>query len=200
MKKKGLIISGILIICFAILAFNLKNPTIIEIDKSVSNFILMNQNQNWVNFSSLIGVFFDIVPIIMLTLIVALMLFIKSRPKEALYFASSSMVAGGLIYILKELISRPRPILQAVKETSFAFPSGHATISVVFFGFLIFLSLKHMKTKTQKILAVSTGILMILLAGFTRIYLNVHWLTDVIGGYLLGAAIIIPFCCFYKKH
>lgn len=200
MKKKCLILTSIPIIAFIILALNLNNPLIISLDNSVSAWILNNQNQYLINFSKIIATLFDTIPMIIISLIIALAIYLKSKPKEAFYFASASIIAGALIYTLKEIIARPRPILQTIQETSFAFPSGHSTISAVFFGFMILFSLNHIKNITHKKLAIITSILLIAIVGITRIYLNVHWLTDVIGGYLLGTIIVLTLACFYKKH
>ncbi|VVB79979.1 Undecaprenyl-diphosphatase [uncultured archaeon] len=199
MKKKYLILPSVLLIIFIVLALIVKVSPTLSIDNSVSNFILSHQNNYLLNFSKIIGIIFDTIPMIVLSLIISVFLFIKSKPKEALYFASASIITGALIYVLKDLIARPRPVLQAVQETSFAFPSGHATISIVFFGLLTLFAFKHMKSKKQKILSLITSLVLILIAGLTRIYLNVHWLTDVIGGYLLGATILTTFIYFYKK-
>lgn len=92
----------------------------------------------------------------------------------------------------KYLFSKPRPTDSLVLETSFSFPSSHASISFVLFILIYFYFENNFKNKK---LFLSFGVFLILLIGFSRIYLNVHYLSDVLGGYLLGAIVLI----FLKK-
>jgi len=104
------------------------------------------------------------------------------------------LVAAAAIYIIKELIQRTRPFNTLIQETSFSFPSGHATIAVVFFGGLVFLF-----TKRNKILNYTLASILILFTGFTRIYLRVHWLTDVTIAFILGILILSTAIIIYNK-
>lgn len=87
---------------------------------------------------------------------------------------------------LKLFFAKPRPQLwhQLIVETSSSFPSGHALGSMVVYGFLAYLLATEFPRSSRLIYAVMTGL--ILLIGLSRLYLGVHWLTDVIAGYLVG--------------
>ena len=87
---------------------------------------------------------------------------------------------------LKIFFAKPRPQLwhQLIVETSSSFPSGHALGSMVVYGFLAYLLATEFPRSSRLIYAVMTGL--ILLIGLSRLYLGVHWLTDVIAGYLVG--------------
>jgi undecaprenyl-diphosphatase len=82
---------------------------------------------------------------------------------------------------------RPRPDVAWYIEDTFSFPSGHATIAVAFYGFLVYILLRQIKKWKYKINALFFGITLILAIGLSRLYLGVHFLSDVWGGYLLGA-------------
>lgn len=100
-----------------------------------------------------------------------------------------------LIYFTKYIFHRSRPPLEyrLMYAEGFSYPSGHAFISVTFYGFILYLILKHIKNKYLKwSLSILLGIL-IFLIGFSRIYLGVHYPSDVIGGYLLGGS----WLCFW---
>ena len=72
-------------------------------------------------------------------------------------------------------------------EDTFSFPSGHATIAVGFYGFLVYILFRQIKNWKYKINALFFSITLILAIGLSRLYLGVHFLSDVWGGYLLGA-------------
>ena len=89
--------------------------------------------------------------------------------------------------ILKNIIMRPRPETAVIIENSFSFPSGHATIAVAFYGFLAYILFRICRTRKEKIVVCAIGTFLILLIGLSRLYLGVHYVSDVIAGYLIGA-------------
>lgn len=87
----------------------------------------------------------------------------------------------------KYLWHRPRPMDVAVYlEKSWSFPSGHAILAVSLYGFLIYFFWKQFKSWGTKAGALFLGLLIILLIGFSRLYLGVHYLSDVLAGYMIG--------------
>lgn len=91
----------------------------------------------------------------------------------------------------KVLFERPRPSVAYYIERSFSFPSGHATIAVALFGFLAYILLRETKRWRHKVPIFFGAALAILLIGLSRLYLGVHFFSDVWGGYLLGALWLI---------
>ncbi len=121
-----------------------------------------------------------------LSILVFAFLAYKKRWRHALLFSVS--MAGALILelLLKILVHRQRPENSLVQTSGYAFPSGHATVALVFFSLLIYLFKDDIKKELLKHVFIISSIFLALLIGFSRIYLNVHWLTDVIGGFALG--------------
>ncbi|PIT97754.1 MAG: hypothetical protein COT71_04465 [Candidatus Andersenbacteria bacterium CG10_big_fil_rev_8_21_14_0_10_54_11] len=70
-------------------------------------------------------------------------------------------------------------------------PSGHTTVAVALYGFITYYIVRHTASWYWKIQAASTGILIIAAVGFSRLYLGVHFLSDVLAGYLVGCAWLI---------
>lgn len=102
--------------------------------------------------------------------------------------------------ILKLIIARPRPPrLRLVIENGYSFPSGHSMVSFAFYGFLIYLINKNLKNKKIKYPLIILLSLLILLIGISRIYLGVHYVTDVLGGYIIGLIYLIVFIKILKK-
>lgn len=110
------------------------------------------------------------------------------------------ILSGGLNFLLKNIIERPRPEgYRLISETGFSFPSGHSMVSTAFYGFLIYLIWKKVKNKTiRNISCLLLGIL-IPLIGFSRIYLGVHYASDVMAGFVIAIAYLILFTTLTKS-
>ncbi|TAK09154.1 phosphatase PAP2 family protein [bacterium] len=93
-----------------------------------------------------------------------------------------------LLWLIKLLFHRARPVPQRVAAFGYSFPSGHAFFAMIVYGFLIYVTWKWMEGEILRWTLFSLSILFILLIGVSRIYLNAHWLTDVLGGYTAGLA------------
>ncbi len=102
--------------------------------------------------------------------------------------------------VIKIIVARPRPhVLQLVYEDGYSFPSGHAMVSTAFYGFLIYIVYKNIKNKTFKNSIISLLSLLIVLIGISRIYLGVHYATDVIGGVIIGIIYLVLFIKIVNK-
>lgn len=112
---------------------------------------------------------------------------------------SISLASAYLINMLfKLIINRDRPVTYIDKPPfDPSFPSGHTVCSVVLYGVIIYL-LSGIKNKSVKIILRTTLILLIVLIGISRICLGVHFITDVIVGYVLGIIILVMFIRYYK--
>lgn len=113
------------------------------------------------------------------------------RWADALFLLSATL-APVVNLGLKELASRPRPdiALALVEEAGYAFPSGHAAFAAAFFGALIVLMgrWRWLDNRPRLRLALQVGLAaLVLCIGASRVYLGVHWPSDVIGGFLFGA-------------
>ena len=126
-----------------------------------------------------------------LSLILLIYLFYKKRYKNSILVIISMI--GGLIIriILKISIQRLRPENSLISETGYSFPSGHALMSVIFFLLLIYLFHKEIKNKIIQGIFITINVILILLISFSRIYLKVHWFSDVLGGLIIGTLWLI---------
>jgi undecaprenyl-diphosphatase len=115
--------------------------------------------------------------------------FLVYRKKLNYSFAFLLAVGGGAIseFLIKFIVHRPRPQNSLTEALGYSFPSGHATIAIIFFLMLIFCFKNEIKHKTGRVIFIALSIFFFLLSGFSRIYLNVHWFSDVIAGFALGS-------------
>lgn len=110
--------------------------------------------------------------------------------RSALYWISAVGLAQVFVETIKFVIRRPRPVSIYEGVHSFSFPSNHATLSVVAYGLLAYFVARGFPGKLRRRTAVTTGVLILLIA-FSRIYLGVHWFSDVVAGISFGVACIV---------
>lgn len=121
---------------------------------------------------------------------ICIILFLRRRRYHLWTFIIS--VGGGelFVWIIKNLVERPRPpLVNALSpEKSFSFPSGHGFVALSFYGLLSYYLFRLSKNKFQKFLSIFFGVIIILSIGLSRIYLGVHWPTDVLASFAVGSA------------
>lgn len=97
-------------------------------------------------------------------------------------------LGGGFVLeiIIKIIIARPRPSIELIMEPGYSFPSGHATLAAIFFLLLIYCFNKKINNAVVRRLFIVANIALFILVGFSRVYLGMHWLSDVMAGFILG--------------
>ncbi|MDQ0227794.1 phosphatase PAP2 family protein [Metabacillus niabensis] len=123
-----------------------------------------------------------------LLLVGMILLFLKRKDRLASLFFFLVVAGGGLVNsLLKNLFERERPnVNRLIEIDGFSFPSGHSMGSMLFYGFLVYLLFRSKQRMQRKI---GLGILLsiiILLIGISRIYLGVHYPSDVLAGFIAG--------------
>lgn len=126
-----------------------------------------------------------------LMIIALLMLIVSKNKKLGIGLSVNLIIVGVLNVLLKIIVRRPRPEdINIITESGFSFPSGHAMMSIALYGMLIYFVYKFIKNKGLKIFLMILLGALILLIGASRIYLGVHYFSDVLAGYLIGYAIL----------
>ena len=135
----------------------------------------------------------------LILLTVILFVIIKNK-KAGLLIGTNLVIITILNQTLKSLLQRPRPTgFRIINETGYSFPSGHSMISMAFYGFLIYLIYKNVKNKFLKFTLIIILFILIVSIGLSRIYLGVHYTSDVLAGFLLSIAYLIFYCHVVDK-
>jgi undecaprenyl-diphosphatase len=122
------------------------------------------------------------------TIAVVTYLLLKRRFDKATGFAAA-IVGGSLLNnVLKTIIHRPRPISETTLVTVYgwSFPSGHAMTSMIFYGMIAYLLMRTMGSWRRRAFSMALAGFIVFMIGFSRIYLQVHYLSDVVAGYAGG--------------
>ena len=142
--------------------------------------------------------------LILLTIGLCLLFWLFKKLYHLIQFLSTLGFGFLAVYIIKILVERIRPVEAVVAVNGYSFPSGHATIATIFCFLIIFSYKSHIKNSFLKLLFIVFFVLSALAISFSRIYLSVHYLSDVIVGILLGLLIssisVFIFENFVKKE
>ena len=134
---------------------------------------------------------------VMIPVIILFYLFNKDKSFNR-YFTINLVAIFTSNFIVKNIIRRDRNL---IIENGFSFPSGHSMVSFAFYGFIIYYVYCSHLSKIWKTIIISILILLVLMIGLSRIYLGVHYASDVIGGFVLALVYLIIFIKYiYKKE
>jgi undecaprenyl-diphosphatase len=119
--------------------------------------------------------------------LIAYFLFVKRRRWYSIKVPVIALGGVLLMYILKQIFNRSRPLVPLLEPVQgLSFPSGHALMSMSFYGLLIFIVWENITNQFWKWTLSSLLLLLILCIGFSRIYLRLHYFSDVIAGFAAG--------------
>jgi undecaprenyl-diphosphatase len=199
-KNRTLIPTIISSLIFIFLTCLMEQNKLLWLDNFVSNDMTLHINFYNSIIMRIITSFGNATILILVTII--FLLFTYKRKDYQLYGQTLLfiLVSSELLnIILKDIFHRVRPhILRLMTETSYSFPSGHAMVSICFYGYIIYLVSKFVKSEWKYIINLLL-IILILSIGVSRIYLGVHYTSDVIGGYSFGLAWLLLVICAMEK-
>ena len=198
-KKKRNISTIILLIAFILILILVLTSHIEYIDSKVYNTIskfITEKNTEWVKRITFLG------SATMLILITILSIIIIKNKKIGLFICANLIIITVINNIIKILVRRQRPPIEnrLVVEKSFSFPSGHSMIGMAFYGFLVYLTYTNIENKKLRNLIIVILILLPILIGISRIYLGVHYFSDVISGLIFSIAYLFIFTQIIDKY
>lgn len=193
MKKNCLILIPIVILLTIIGLLSTNN--LYFVDNLYYKVVMYNKNIT--NIFKLITNFGDVFVIGAIGIL--LLIFYKNK-KDILNLYLIFIISTILNRGLKILFIRPRPeFKQLVEETGYSFPSGHSMAAMTFYGFIIYLILKSKLNKKIKTISTIILSLLIILIGYSRVYLNVHYISDVIAGFMFSIILLFIYIKVQKS-
>lgn len=187
----------VLTILFSYIAYNLKMDKIIPIDTAVYDLIISLKSTGVTNIVR--SITFLCSEIFMIALAIVILLLLKNKG-ISLRLVLNMAGAAVLNKIVKAIFARPRPIgISLVEESGYSFPSGHSMISFAFYGYVVYLIYTKVQNKWIKWISIISLSLLIPLIGISRVYLGVHFGSDVIGGFILGLIYLMLFIKYVKE-
>ena len=137
--------------------------------------------------------------IFLIALTIVLLVLIKNK-KIGISIFSNLVIVTILNQLLKAILQRPRPTeYRIVEETGYSFPSGHSMVSMAFYGYLIYLIYKYVKNKYIKWISIVLLSILVCSIGISRIYLGVHYTSDVLGGFLISMSYLVIYISAVNK-
>lgn len=210
----SLIIPGVICV-FSLNAFleiteQLQADQLIKFDKVISRFIYNFRGDALTDIIVFITDLGDFKAYAIIMPAIAVLLYYRGHHRWRLSLQAMIVLASAfLINVgIKHLISRPRPIeeLRLVIAHSYSFPSGHSMSAIAFYGFIIYLTYKYVPNVFLKGFIILIQVLLILAIGLSRVYLGVHYPTDVLAGYIAGlfwliiCIVVFKIVNFYRKR
>ena len=198
LKNTKWIILFICLVGFLALAEDVFNKEIMNGDiigyKVVSTFLISDFATPIAKFVTNFGG-----AIFLIVLTIALFILIRNK-KIGVSIFSNLVLVTILNQLLKRILQRPRPTeYRIIEETGYSFPSGHSMVSMAFYGYLIYLIYKYVKNKYVKWISIVLLSILICSIGVSRIYLGVHYTSDVLGGFLASISYLVIYISAVNK-
>ena len=183
------------VVVFALLTFLVKTTPSFPIDLQITQAIQSISSPFFAGFMKLISWPGFLPQSIIITLLIAFVLYQSGLHWESVACLLASIFSGLINQLAKNLVQRPRPSVDIVDVfailESYSFPSGHVMFYTILFGFVWYLAYTLLKPSLPRSLLLGVFGSFILLVGVSRIYLGQHWASDVLGAYLLGDLVLV---------
>ena len=193
MKKKLIILLSLFVILTICVLLDITGV----IDYSIYNLLSTNEIDFLTTCANVVTSLASSQAIIIITLI---LIFALDTNHQRIFVIINTLISAGIIILSKNIFLRERPLIGSELLSSYSFPSGHSLIATTYYGFLIYL-LRRSKCKEEyKVVGTTFLTTLIVLICLSRLILNVHYVTDVVGGVILGLIILLVLIYFFEKN
>ncbi|MGT2933210.1 phosphatase PAP2 family protein [Streptococcus catagoni] len=199
-KQSYLLRSSFALLFFVMIGYTVQfyPESLREFDNGIQTFVRGSLPANVTAFFKFITVFGNVLTQVIVVICSALLFYSLKWKAESFLILINGSLAGILVMVFKFIYQRTRPSLEhIVYAMGYSFPSGHAMGSMIIYGTLLIVLRDRIKNKFWKILCQIGIVVLIFLIGLSRIYLGVHFPSDVLAGFILGFGILNFFYPYY---
>ena len=198
-KHRKTIVAAIAIIIFILVARRVLTEEITFYDKIAHDIVINNLRCDAL---TVVMKFFTFLCSVECLLVICVLAFIFGKDKKKSSLISINLIINFLLNTAaKYTFQRPRPSITEflISEHGYSFPSGHSMIAMAFYGYIVYMIYKHEEKSTKKYLKIIGLLFIIFMIGLSRIYLGVHYASDVLAGFMLSIAYLMLFIIFSPK-
>ena len=185
-RNRSMVIMSVAFVIFLAVLMRLRGDKIAYLDNMAYSFFVLRLRRPWLTpiMESISNLAMPVVLAVMLLVVEA---FAPGR-RPGLCAGINLVLAVGINLLLKEIVQRPRPdeTIRLVTESGYSFPSGHSMVSMAFYGLLLWMVWRYEKDRVVKWTCITGFACVIALVGMSRIYLGVHYASDVIAGFCVS--------------
>ena len=191
-RNLGAVIGALSLLAFVVLLQNMLSGDIMRLDAAAYQFFVVTLRRDWLTY--IMTGFSDLAtPVVLFAMLLIVAAFAPGKAPGI----CATVNLGAAIFIdlvLKEIIQRPRPDgFRLITEVGYSFPSGHSMVAMAFYGLLIYLVWHYESSKVLRHLFCITFVAVIVFTGISRIYLGVHYASDVLAGFAVALAWLIVY-------
>ncbi len=178
----------------------LSHGSLMVLDDQIAHQLFLVRGPMGLSFFEFVTLFGDAMVVIVAAVVVTTVLWKKRERLFAIGIWLALVPSEAVTFFGKIFFHRPRPAFEAITENSFSFPSGHATSVVAFYGFLLYLYLRKQKSQKARLVAILSFVTLIILVDLSRLYLGVHYLSDVLAGNIVGFVGVLCAIMFVERR
>lgn len=188
------LVGGLLVLTVAAWVFGAVAEDVVEgdtrLDTRLADWLHDHASPGWTTFFEGVTWLGNVPTLAAVALVAAIALAVKRRRAELQLLLLAAVGTQILTLGLKLGFERERPFFPdpLATESSYSFPSGHASVSLAVYGTLGFILARHLDDRRSQIASLVAAALLVGLIGFSRLYLGVHFLSDVVAGFSVGLA------------
>lgn len=190
------IICFVCLIVFIILGILVLTKNDIYLDSAVYNFI---SKYICDDLTYVISNLTHLASVVIVSIITIITLIVFKNKKYGIFLSLLLIIITIFQFVLKAIFARSRPVdINIIEEIGYSFPSGHSLTAMAFYGFIIYLIYTSKMTKKSKSIFIALFSIIILVVGLSRVYLGVHFFTDVLGAFCFSLAFLIVYISIIK--
>ncbi|WP_282940953.1 phosphatase PAP2 family protein [Paenibacillus sp. RC67] len=198
---RALLICLLCAVGFGLVAMLISEQSISAFDRTIISFIQGLESPVHTSIMKTFSFIGAGTPAAILTIVISVFLYKVLGHRRELFFFLGILLSSWLLNeLLKLMFHRARPTIHRIAEaTGYSFPSGHSMAAFTLYGALSFLIWRHIPTRWGRVLLLFCSVVMIGMIGISRIYLGVHYPSDVIGGYLASGSLLTLFIWLFQR-